>query len=350
MTRTDTISVAIDSCIHKGLNYLQEHQLPNGEFCSYYSPDDAMQEWCVPDSTVFITTVIAEALLPLRELPVVQNIHKKIIPFLHYQVMNGGVWNYFAKWNLMFRYTPADIDTTVVADHVLKILGASTPENRDTLLANQNKAGLFYTWFISRPVLRPAMRHLKVALREFKYPLQSFLFWLKNEAGRNDIDGVVNANVLYYFNHEESRDPIINYLLKILYDKKEGDCDKWYRNPFVVYYSISRNYKQNAVLEPAKQLIIDRIYLQFNDGRFGNSSLDTALAISALLNFNHLDNKLDSAVQHLISIQQAAGNWERNIFFYSGPSKAIGWGSEELTTAFCIEALHKRKSTNSSFV
>ncbi len=35
----------------------------------------------------------------------------------------------------------------------------------------------------------------------------------------------------------------------------------------------------------------------------------------------------------------ADGSWPRAALYYSGPKKLYGWGSEELITGFCLEAL-----------
>jgi hypothetical protein len=338
-TLTD-ITEQIDHSIDRGVNFLYDHQLPNGEFMFYYAPDEKMLEWCVPDSTVFPISLVASCLLQIKDRPKVKSIHTAAVGFLQYQMMRGGVWNYFTKWNPLYKYSPADVDDTVFASHVLRSLSVSVPDNKELLLANRNAEGLFYTWIVSRFSMRLLGKHWKTVFREFKSPVKSLLFWFKHEGARGDIDAMVNANVLHYLGINSETMPVVDYLLKMLAEKKESNADKWYHNSNLLYYFISRSYNSGNELEPAKQLIIDRTYAQYDDGGyFGNSSLDNAFAISTLLNFGHTDSRLDTAVQHLINAQQSAGNWERNIFFYAGPSKVVGWGSEEVTTGYCIEAL-----------
>ena len=168
------------------------------------------------------------------------------------------------------------------------------------------------------------------------------MFW-RHEAGRYDIDAVVNANVLYYLGDIEETQPVIEYLLRIIAENREADCDTWYRNPFSVYYFFSRNYYAGiSRLEPMRQPVIDRILAQSKpDGRIGETPLDTALAACTLLNFNYTGHALDKAIGFLISSQRETGEWERRILYYGGPKKLSGYGSEELTTGFCVEALSK---------
>ena len=149
-----TDSTKFKDSLTRGLEYLHEHQLPNGEFSAYYAPDDKMKEWCVPDSIVFFTVLIAGSLLELRNHEKVDTILKSYSNFLNYQMMRGGVWNYFTKWNPLFSYSPADVDDTVCSSYVLKSLNIDFVNNKESILCNRNAKGLFYTWFVIRPIFR----------------------------------------------------------------------------------------------------------------------------------------------------------------------------------------------------
>lgn len=339
---TNNMSLTVDAALEKGISFLHEHQLPNGEFVCYYAPDETMREWTVPDSTVFPTAVIASCLLSLNSVPKVKEILDNAVTFLTYQMMYGGVWNFFTKWNPLFSYSPADLDDTVFASYVLKTLNVDFPDNRSIILQNRSKEGLFFTWVVTR--LNSKAASWKIVARELKRPLKSLIFWFKHEGGRNDIDVVVNANTLFYLGATEETKPVINYLLQVLYNNEEEHSDKWYKDAGLFYYFLSRNYVKIKELEPAKLIIINRINLMVNvDGSFGKSAFSNALAILTLINFNQHDESLSKAVQSLLQAQDEFGSWRRNIFFYSGPSKTVGWGSEEITTAFCIQALASYK-------
>jgi hypothetical protein len=340
--QVNKLHVRLSISIESGINFLFEHQYPNGEFCCYYAPDDKMVEWCVPDSTVFPTALISTCLLPFKQQGKASNILGSAAGFLKYQMMQGGVWDYFTKWNPLFKYCPADVDDTVFASYVLQELNQDFPNNRSHLLANRNAKGLFYTWFVARSTKRKFLSpgYMKVMFREFKRPIHSLAFWLKHEVSRNDVDAVVNANVLFFLGSDFETKPVIQFLIKVIVNENEADSDSWYKNPFTLYYFISRNYKIIKDFEAIKDLIIARILSYCHaDGSFNSSPLDTALAISTLLNFNCKHSSIEQAVDYLLKVQQSSGCWDRRIFFYSGPSKAVGWGSEEITTGYCLEAL-----------
>src|SRR3954471_24274368 len=101
----------IDESINKGLDYLSQHQYPNGQFCAYIAQDEAMKLGCYTDSTVFFATVIGSCLLPLSQTPAAESILSRLTDFLRYEMVRGGAWNYFSVTNRMRRILPYDGDS-----------------------------------------------------------------------------------------------------------------------------------------------------------------------------------------------------------------------------------------------
>lgn len=334
------METALEHAIKKGVLYLYDHQYPNGEFCCYMGADDAM-ELCIADSNVFPTSLIAYSISNLKHIPEVNEILDKSGAFLRYQMMRGGVWNNFTILNNLFPICPPDIDNTACASLVLKERGINYPDHKPLLLANRNEKGLFYTWFALRYKYNPVKNYWLLSLRVLKRPLDSFLFWIKTEANRYDVDGAVNANVLFYLGLSDNTAPIVDYMLDVIARKKENDCDLWYRNPFTIYYFFSRNYKAGITeLAPAAMAMVDRMLKSVKpDHSLGQSVLDTAMGIVSLINCGHHSAVLDNAVQYLISLQNRSGCWARWTVYYGGPKKLTTFGSEEMTTGFCLEAL-----------
>ncbi|MEQ7799514.1 prenyltransferase/squalene oxidase repeat-containing protein [Pedobacter sp. ASV1-7] len=346
------MNLDIDNSIKNGVLYLYDHQLPNGEFCCYISADDEMK-MCVTHSNVFPTSLIAYSLLNLRSIPEVNEILEKCAAFLQYHIMRGGAWNNFTVLNPLFPICPPDVDNTVCASLVLQKLGKPSIDNSGLILANRTTKGLLYTWFTLRPKLNPSKNYWLLSLREFKHPIKTFLFWRNTEASRYDVDAVVNANALLYLGLNEKTIVMLNYMIEIISSEREGDCDSWYRNPFTIYYFFSRNYKAGIKeLAPIVKLMTDRILHNIKpDNSFGESVLDTALSIISLINCNHDSIVLDQAIKYLIEQQNRSGGWIRRGVYYGGPKKRTTFGSEEMTTGFCLEALalykiHKGKQNN----
>lgn len=337
----------IDQTINKGIQFLAEHQFHHGQFCIYVGAKEDLNEWCFPESINFSTALIGTFLLPLKGNVLVDTMLKKAADFLRYQMMRGGTWNYFTNLHKLFPLCPVDVDDTVCISFFLKEMGYSFPDNIPLLLANRNKKGLFYTWFTLRFNTSKNSTYWKLLLRELKYPLKSLGFWRSFECSKNDIDGVVNANLLYYLGENEHTTPIIPFLLQIIEEHKEADCDKWYRDPFTFYYFLSRNYYRGiSALRPAKESIRQRILGSVHsDGSMGFSVLDTALAVNTLFNFNIEIIEIEQAINYLIKMQDMTGLWARSALYYGSSSKKIGFGSEELTTALCLEALARYRES-----
>lgn len=335
-----------DNVIKSGLKYLDEHQFPNGEFASYLSGDIAMKEWTMPDSNIFFTGLIGLCLADIDK-PLAHHITDKTIPFLKYQMNTGQVWNYFTKSHPLHGICPDDVDDTATISALFISKGIwEKSYNKEILLANRNKAGLFYTWYVLRFEFKRNKIYWRITLAALLRPIKHLFFWLNTEANRNDVDGVVNANVLYCLGDIPETQPVINLINTIIKEEKEANCDLWYRDTSHVYYHFSKNYAKGIKkLEPIVNPIIQRILSKAQpDGRLGETILDTAWNICSLINLDYSGIKLEQAVIYLIQCQATAGYWPRQIAFWGGPKLLVGWGSEELSTAFCLEAIHRFKN------
>ncbi|OON67174.1 hypothetical protein [Hymenobacter sp. CRA2] len=333
----------LNKAISRGLTYLTQHQFPNGEFCCYIAADEPMQGWCLTESTVFATMVVASCLLPLADRPETEAMLAKASGWLQYQMHHGGVWPVFSDRHPWHALVPYDTDSMVYASAFMRARGIDcpSPTNLPLLLANRTRKGLFYTWFLLRLNWQTNPTHWRITAREVLHPINSFFFWRANECTRADVDMGINTNVLYYLGDVEATQPIIAELLRVIAEKREDDCDKWYRNPFTIYYLMSRVYRQGVTkLEPARPAILERILATARpDGQLGKSIFDTALAVTTLLNLGFASPILDQAIEFILQAQAASGEWPRWLFYYGGPKLLQGWGSEELTTGFCLEAL-----------
>ncbi|WP_146151344.1 hypothetical protein [Chitinophaga niastensis] len=303
-----------------------------------------MQGPCTVDSTVFITSVIGSCLLPLSKTTAAEPILSRVTDYLRYQMVGGGVWNFFSTVHPMRRILPYDGDSLSFASNFLLERGVQIPErnNKQLLLDNRARNGLFYTWFVLHPKLHTNRTLWRLSLRGLRTPVAYFLFMIRN-AGHIDLG--VNASVLSYLGDIPEVAPVINEVIRVIASNEEDDCDEWYRNPFAIYYLISRAYNRGVKkLQPVVSPIIERILATASaDGQLGKSIFYTALGVTTLINFGCKSKELHQAISFLIKHQGKHGEWPRWLFFYINPTIAYGWGSEELTTAFCVEAIARYK-------
>lgn len=351
----DRISSGIENSIQKGTGFLERRQLKTGEFACYMSDNELMEStgipgkgWCQKESMVFPSILIGSSLLTMTGNMQAEGILVKVTGFLMAQKKQGSVWNHYTSTHGFYPFCPFDSDDTACASSFLKSRKVEFPDNSKLLLTNTSSKKLFYTWITLRLRLNRNRSYWMISLRELIVPVKTFFFWKKMECSRTDVDAVVNANVLYYLGPSSSTKPVIKYLVDIILLNKETDCDKWYRNPFTVYYFLSRNYFRGITeLEPVRKIIYNRMLAQLKqDGCIGNTVLDTALSICTILNLRLPVTELSASIQYLVNEQADDGSWKRIVFYYGGPSKQTSFGCEELTTAFCLEALSRFQQTN----
>jgi hypothetical protein len=336
----------LSSSIERGLEFLHRRQLPMGEFelLTWHDLTRA-NEWVV-DSSPFSTALIAYS-LSFSDSKEAREMIGRASQFLLAEMEDGGLWRYWPKKHHLHTLLPPDLDDTACASIALRQSGVAFPSNINLISLNCDRRGLFYTWMTPRWPLPPNFAYLRLVLPELLDPVKFYGFWKYSESSRDDIDGVVNANVLFYLGESDRTRPVIDYLIEIVRKRKESVCDKWYWNRFSFYYAISRNFYAGVrAFEVVREEVIARIVEGAGeDGRIGANALDTALAVCALQNWGSAPPALLArAVRFLLDAQGADGEWPAIVFYYGGPKRRNGWGSQELTTGFCLEALLRARS------
>lgn len=287
-----------------GLSFLKDKQYDYGEFKVFASAEPDMQRNYYPDSSVFATTFVLYSLSFCPENQT-KGMVKKGLSFLKNEMIYSGIWKFFSSRNR--NIVKPDLDDTACVSFILKKYKIPYPENKEVFYNNRNSKGLFYTWLLNK------------------------------SDRRNDVDCAVNANILLYLRDRQQTMATCDWLNDLIVSSKDENCSIYYPDRLVLYYLVSRAwYNGVKCLQPSVNSIIKRT-AKFQEffGNYGNE-LQTALAINTLLNFNSLNNQAAKSINWLLKRQNKDGSWAKSIFFV-GPNRYFG--SEELTTAFCIEAL-----------
>ena len=326
--------------INRGLKFLSEKQLPGGEFKSYRSTDPLMKEDCVFDSSPFPTALIVFS-LSFSKAPVAGEMINQALKFLLSEMENHGIWRYWTFSHPYHKNIPPDLDDISCISVVLKQHGILFPDNKKIILANRNATGLFYTWIVPRRNLKRSFAYLKVVFKEALKPVRLYYFWKHNESKPNDIDAVVHSNVLFYLGNKPETRPAIDYLINIIKNDKEEGCDKWHLSPFNLQYFLSKNYFAGIFeFEMIREKSINKLLTaSYSTAEKEDNILEIALKSCALLNWHCPADKLYPYIEQILKHQDNAGSWPIFPLYYGGPKKYFGWGSEEITTAYCLEAL-----------
>lgn len=338
-----------EASIRRALDFMRRKQLPSGEFKVLMSTDNSMEKDCVADSSPFATALIVYS-LGFAETDAAAEMIKRALRFFLDEMEGPGLWRYWTRQHQYHSIIPPDLDDVACVSYVLRRHGVSFPANRRLIFSNRNAHGLFYTWVTPRWPLPFDALYWRVALPQLAHPLKHYYFWKLNESARHDVDCVVNANVLFYVGESAETRAVVDYLLDVVRRETEDCCDKWHLNRFMFYYVVGRNFEAGiAAFESVRREVVARILKAANaDGSIGETVLDTALAACALLCWKDSSPELVHAVNFLLGAQGDEGDWPRAALYYGGPKKYYGWGSEELTTGFCLEALMRYRLTRSA--
>ena len=291
--------------VRRGLRFLHDHQRPSGEFRTYASPSRDMLVTAF-DSAVFVTTFVLYSIARIGS-PLVTLMTKKAVSFLTDEMRGPGLFQYYTSKNT--HSIGFDLDDTACASVALQqshpfVAGGGNVEH---FLENRNEAGLFYTW-------------------------------VGDAAPEYDIDSVVNANVVFYLGDRDETRGACRYLIDTIESDREGDSYRYYLDDMILYYAVSRAYARGASsLGGAKEAIVEKVLRRSeDDGSFGDE-LATACAVCSLVDFEYEGiRRLRDAARYLEEHQSADGSWRR-IAMFCQPGRY--YGSEELTTALCLEAL-----------
>lgn len=349
----------VDLAIAKGLRFLRDKQLSDGGFACLFSQSEnctaeTLEEFiqgdrkssvAVENHSVFPATLIGHSLFFLKENQEAQNILDRIAGFLVSNRNPYGIWRHYTSAHQFGYLIPNDLDNSAMASHLLKNLGVETPDNRSLFLSNRSLKGHFYTWITLRLEWNSSPEYWKSLWREFRHPIGQYFFWKLMPCAKNDVDAVVNSNVLNYLGESEETEPVIDFIKKVLEEGKEETCDKWYGKPVLVYYFFSKNMSsENNKLKFLRPILRNKILANLKeDGSFFDSVLDTTLAIIALENLGYYDDIPPHSVRFLLDSQKTAGSWDKWSIYYGKPDRTAGFGGEEITTGYALEALFRLK-------
>ena len=294
------------------------------------------------DQSPFSASYIVHS-LSYSSHPAARRMTEKAMRYFRDQELPGGMWRYWNKGTAPLGDIPADLDDTACISELIERFDAPAPDNKWLILLNRDPRRLFYTWITPR--LGPGLnrRYWSTVLSDVTFE-RLVLFWKRSPATRGDVDAVVNANVALYLGAVPESEPVVDFLLNVARSGREDSSDKWYPDRNTFYYAASRCYERGMkkLFELTPMMLSCFSAQSMPDGRIGENEMLTALAAGAILNFEIQSELLEPAVEYLLATQQDDGGWPSRAFYTNGSRPAqTTWGSRELTTAFCLEAIER---------
>ncbi len=321
----------LQAAITCALDFLYRRQLPYGEFRTYAAKDKRMQIDCRFDSSLFVTAWVIDCLNDWQAARI-KTMTRRALKFLLHEMEDPGIWRYWSSRNKAHEFLPPDLDDTCCISFLLGRLNRPVPANRQLILANRNTEGYFYTWMVPRAnspqqivnVLEPLINRGAQLVWSLKGMLEN-------------IDPGVNANVLLYLGECRETQSALAYLIDVVREREASQLLSFYPERPTLYYMLSRAYRHGvfALADVSNWISGEVLATQKRNGSFGNPWL-TALGVCTLLNFDKRVPELRRAIHYILDQQLRDGSWPK-VAAFLGP--APYYGSEELTTAVCVQAL-----------
>ncbi len=295
--------------VESGLGFIVAGQWPSGEFPTRFAPTPDLDEagWV---SSIYLTTYVAESLGARGgAATAITQAVGGCADFVARHVEPDGIWRFFADSQ---RWPPPDADDTACA------------------LALLQRAG------------RPIVSSFFSQLDRWRAQSGACLTWLDdemNEAGAYHADGVVNANVLLAAaRHGLTLPSIVGWLARYARIGKLDRLSVYSDSPCVVAWLITRAAREDTSgrlreILPWVGASLRRSLRRSDDA----DELDVAMELMTLLRTGNPDDRTDALAERLLATQRGDGSWAARAFFQDFTPRY--YGSEELTTALCVEAL-----------
>jgi hypothetical protein len=300
--------------VERAIAFLARQQLPWGELAGYRYAGPSLAGVGLLDSSPFTTTFAVYSLW-LAGGRAARSTAMRGADFLLAEREEPGLWRYWSSRN------PAsidpDLDDTCCASFVLRLVAPErfTGGNEAAILARRTEGGLFRTW-------------------------------VRGPGQPNDVDGVVMANVLLYLGERAETERARNALVHVVQADRESEATHYYLDPLALHHALARARLHGAAgLDACRDAVLGKVRArQEEDGSWGDA-LHTALALSTLAGFGEpLCEAARRGREWLAGSQRQDGGWPARAF-WAGPEppgpRSVWWGSDELTTALCLEALVK---------
>lgn len=290
--------------IHAALAFLTERQRSTGEFQVVVGRDPTLQDG-IALRCVFETAFVARILEPWASDDRVALLLERARAFLRVEREPSGVWRYFGRDSII----PADADDTACA---LLILPPEPGDGAviDAILSNCDPQGAVLTWFLD-PAYGPPFR--------------------------NCVDACVNVNVYTLLRRRSIAAPKIRrYLEEVLFSRRFLEGSPYYPSPFFYLYVMGGLTDE---LGPRVSAQIEREIRHLLSRGPAPSSLESAMACATLIRCGADDALRRPLLERVRSDQRADGGWPAVPLCW-GMGRGRAWyGSRELTTAFCLEAI-----------
>ena len=332
----------LERAIQRGIEFLAKNQLSSGEFKTLASSDEDLCRSPQHDPSPFATMHITDSVLRIRN-EIAEEIVRRSAGFLVDQMLAGGLWKFWNRGSGGFSFIPPDADDTSCIAALLRKIGPGGICPAGVLLGNRNSQGLFYTWILPRwrHALYPSAWLPLCKARQITARQRDFFSAGEDPPDREGIDAVVNANVILYLGECRQTEPARAWLAQVVKSDRETSSDRSYQSSYALYYALLR-CEENGLsfarpLLKQAALKLEKLLCSSVLGTI--DPLEAGLSACVLSSHAAHSECYRALILKLLGAQRDDGGWPAKAFYFGGYKRVRAWGSAELVTGFCVEAL-----------
>jgi hypothetical protein len=313
--------------LEAGLRFLHASQQADGSFPTvrWLSDQGADVDFYYGEKTFFTTVFIGSVLLGV---PGAETIVGRVTEFVEAHRERDWVWGYLTRDDPGARALPPDVDDTALSALLLRAAGRQVSAAEAVILSNRDREGRFYTWITALGAWWRSPARIRIAVRRLP-DLPWIIRGFRHDPQRvRDLDAGVNANVVLHLGRRPETERAVDYLVDVA---RRGEiADRWYADPFTLWYMISRSLRRHDVEAGA-------VLLEHVASRSPATPLQIAEAVCIVDDWN--GRVEEGWVASLVASQADDGSWARLPLYVA---RDLRWGSTSATTALCVEALSRR--------
>lgn len=313
--------------VSAGLRFLQLSQQTDGSFLSdWWRAVGDEEADTTPENSFYQSAFIGSVLSAVEGAAMIV---RGVTQFVETQRDPGCVWRYLTKTHPGFAWMPPDADDTALASLLLREAGQPVGTADAVLLSNRDRQGRFYTWITVFGAWWRSPARVRILLHRLPQLRKVVQVFRRSHPSLRDRDAGVNANVVLYLGRGPGTDRAVNYLIDVA--RRGVIDDRWYQDPFTLWFLISRALHRHGTREGA-------VLLEHLGSSRPKTPLQLAEAVCIALDWDGLVP--EEWVAGLLASQSPGGGWERGPL-YSVKGKDERWGGEATTTALCVTALSR---------